>query len=45
MSKLKRQRGAEYYLETELVIRKSTAPVRQRKARSVSLARNPISAR
>src|ERR1700722_9696976 len=43
MSKLKRQRGAEYYLETELVIRKSTAPVRQRKARSVSLARSPIS--
>jgi DNA-binding LacI/PurR family transcriptional regulator len=45
MSKLKRQRGAEYYLGTELVIRKSTAPVRQRKARSVSLTRNPLSAR
>src|SRR5580704_7814544 len=45
MSKLKRQRGAEYYLGTELVIRKSTAPVRQQKARSISLARNPISAR
>jgi DNA-binding LacI/PurR family transcriptional regulator len=30
MSKLKRQRGSEYTLETELVIRKSTGPVRQR---------------
>jgi DNA-binding LacI/PurR family transcriptional regulator len=28
MSKLKRQRGAEYTLETELVIRKSTGPAR-----------------
>lgn len=29
MSNLKRQRGAEYNLETQLVIRKSTAPARQ----------------
>jgi DNA-binding LacI/PurR family transcriptional regulator len=29
MLKLKRQKGAEYVLETELVIRKSTAPARQ----------------
>jgi LacI family transcriptional regulator len=31
--KLKRQRGSEYSLETELVIRKSTAPARKRKLR------------
>jgi len=31
MSKLKRQRGAEYSLETQLVIRKSTGPARQHK--------------
>jgi LacI family transcriptional regulator len=33
MLKLKRQRGSEYSLETELVIRKSTAPARKRKLR------------
>ena len=26
MLKLKRHKGSEYYLETELVVRKSTAP-------------------
>jgi DNA-binding LacI/PurR family transcriptional regulator len=47
MSKLKRQRGAEYTLETELVIRKSTGPARGRKAvdigvgRKAGLARGP----
>jgi DNA-binding LacI/PurR family transcriptional regulator len=45
MSKLKRQRGAEYSLETQLVIRKSTAPARQREALDISLARKSISAR
>jgi LacI family transcriptional regulator len=29
MLRLKRQKGAEYYLETELVVRKSTAPAAQ----------------
>jgi len=29
MLKLKRRKGADYYLETELVVRKSTAPARQ----------------
>ncbi len=33
MLKLKRQRGSEYSLETELVIRKSTAPAPKRKLR------------
>jgi DNA-binding LacI/PurR family transcriptional regulator len=33
MLNLKRQRGSEYSLETELVIRKSTAPARKRKLR------------
>jgi LacI family repressor for deo operon, udp, cdd, tsx, nupC, and nupG len=33
MLKLKRQRGSEYSLETELVVRKSTAPARKRKLR------------
>jgi DNA-binding LacI/PurR family transcriptional regulator len=33
MLKLKRQRGSEYSLETELVIRKSTAPALKRKLR------------
>jgi DNA-binding LacI/PurR family transcriptional regulator len=31
--KLKRQKGADYYLETELVVRKSTAPARDQSAR------------
>ncbi len=31
MLKLKRRRGADYYLETELVVRKSTAAARERK--------------
>jgi LacI family transcriptional regulator len=44
MSKLKRQRGAEYCLETELVIRKSTAPARLRKSRGILLPRESISA-
>jgi DNA-binding LacI/PurR family transcriptional regulator len=30
MLKLKRHRGADYYLETELVVRRSTAPPRQK---------------
>jgi LacI family repressor for deo operon, udp, cdd, tsx, nupC, and nupG len=30
MLKLKRRKGADYYLETKLVVRKSTAPARQR---------------
>jgi DNA-binding LacI/PurR family transcriptional regulator len=34
MAKLKRQRGTEYSLETQLVVRKSTAPARQHKFRS-----------
>jgi DNA-binding LacI/PurR family transcriptional regulator len=33
MLKLKRQRGSEYSLETELVIRKSTAPAPKQKLR------------
>jgi hypothetical protein len=33
MLKLKPQEGAEYYLETELDIRKSTAPARARSLR------------
>jgi LacI family transcriptional regulator len=39
MLKLKRQFGAEYYLKTELVVRKSTAPARQRKLLGFSPAR------
>jgi hypothetical protein len=31
MLQLKRHRGAEYTLETELVVRKSTAPAMERK--------------
>jgi DNA-binding LacI/PurR family transcriptional regulator len=33
MLKLKRHRGADYHLETELVVRKSTAPARRKKLR------------
>jgi LacI family repressor for deo operon, udp, cdd, tsx, nupC, and nupG len=33
--KLKRRRGADYYLETELVVRRSTAAVRERSLRVV----------
>jgi len=33
MLKLKRRMGADYHLETELIIRKSTAPATQRRAR------------
>jgi len=33
MLKLKRRKGADYYLETELVVRRSTAPARQRELR------------
>jgi LacI family transcriptional regulator len=33
MMKLKRHKGAEYGLETELIVRKSTAPARQHKLR------------
>jgi DNA-binding LacI/PurR family transcriptional regulator len=33
MLRLKRHKGAEYYLETSLVVRKSTAPARQGKLR------------
>jgi len=33
MLRLKRHKGAEYHLETELVVRKSTAPVRQHQLR------------
>jgi LacI family transcriptional regulator len=50
MLKLKRRRGSEYLLETELVIRKSTAPARKWKLRlengklkSPSSARKPKS--
>jgi DNA-binding LacI/PurR family transcriptional regulator len=32
MLKLKRRKGADYYLETELVVRKSTAPPRKRRS-------------
>ena len=35
MLKLKRRKGADYYLETELVIRRSTAAVRERKLRAM----------
>jgi DNA-binding LacI/PurR family transcriptional regulator len=35
MMKLKRQRGADYTLETELVIRESTAPARQGRLKSL----------
>lgn len=35
MMGLKRHKGAEYYLETSLVVRKSTAPARTRKLRIV----------
>ena len=38
MQKLKRRKGADYYLETELVIRKSTAPPRDRRQRAVKLS-------
>jgi DNA-binding LacI/PurR family transcriptional regulator len=34
--KLKRQKGADYYLETELVVRKSTAPAREQSARVIA---------
>jgi LacI family transcriptional regulator len=34
--KLKRQKGADYYLETELVVRRSTAPARAQKTRVVA---------
>jgi DNA-binding LacI/PurR family transcriptional regulator len=33
MLKLKRRKGAELYLETELVVRRSTAPARRRTLR------------
>jgi LacI family transcriptional regulator len=35
MLSLKRRRGADYYLETELVVRRSTAAVRDRKLRAM----------
>ena len=35
MLKLKRRKGADYYLETELVVRRSTAAVRGRKPRAM----------
>lgn len=34
MQQLKRHKGAEYILETELVVRKSTAPARRKKRRA-----------
>jgi LacI family transcriptional regulator len=34
--KLKRQRGADYYLGTELVIRKSTAPAQRQLSRRMT---------
>jgi DNA-binding LacI/PurR family transcriptional regulator len=37
MLKLKRRRGADYYLETELVVRRSTAAARERPLRIASL--------
>ena len=37
MLKLKRQRGADYYLETELVVRRSTAAVREQPLRIANL--------
>ena len=43
LQKLKRRRGADYYLETELVIRSSTALVRRQSSRS--LVRNLKQAR
>jgi DNA-binding LacI/PurR family transcriptional regulator len=45
MSKLKRQRGAEYFLETQLVIRESTGPARQRKTAVINLPRKSNYAR
>lgn len=38
MQKLKRRKGADYYLETELVIRKSTAPLQEGRLRAASLS-------
>lgn len=38
MQKLKRRKGADYYLETELVIRKSSAPLREGRLRVASLS-------
>ena len=37
MLKLKRRKGVDYYLETDLVIRQSTAPPRSRALGSVDL--------
>jgi len=37
MLKLKRRKGADYYLETELVVRKSSAPARQHSLRIAGL--------
>jgi LacI family transcriptional regulator, repressor for deo operon, udp, cdd, tsx, nupC, and nupG len=37
MLKLKRRKGADYYLETELVVRKSTALARQHELRATEL--------
>ncbi len=38
MMKLKRPKGVDYYLETELVVRKSTGPVRQHNLRAAGLS-------
>ena len=43
MLKLKRRKGADYYLETELVVRKSSAPARQHSLRIAGL--NGVGAR
>lgn len=37
MQKLKRRRGADYYLETDLVVRRSTAAARGQRLRIASL--------
>ena len=42
MQKLKRRKGADYYLETELVIRKSTAPLRECRLRAASLSHSHV---
>ncbi|HWO36494.1 MAG TPA: LacI family DNA-binding transcriptional regulator [Candidatus Acidoferrum sp.] len=40
MLKLKRKRGADYYLETELVVRRSTAAAREQPLRIANLGRH-----
>lgn len=42
MLTLKRRKGADYYLETELVVRKSTAPARQGGLRIPPRASDPV---